>query len=173
MNSTATAIQMNSTATAIQRLRDAIEECRRHRHHMRHALSSLEPRLPLDGEAMDSMDDEGVQDLDQFILRFGKLQDAMGMRLLPAVLMALQEPFEDRPMLDKLHRLEKLGYLDSSVQWQELRALRNGFAHGYPDEPEKRAALLNRAMEGSRELEAILDRIEQRLGEENGGGDSG
>ncbi|WP_019590648.1 hypothetical protein [Thioalkalivibrio sp. ALE20] len=43
---------MNSTATAIQRLRDAIEECRRHRHHMRHALSSLEPRLPLDGEAI-------------------------------------------------------------------------------------------------------------------------
>lgn len=155
---------MNPHRTTVQRLRDAIEECRRHRHHMRHALTSLKPRLPLDGEALDAMDDEGVQDLDQFILRFGKLQDAMGMRLLPAVLMALQEPFEDRPMLDKLHRLEKLGYLDSAAQWQELRALRNGFAHDYPDEPDKRAALLNRAVEGSRELEAILDRIEQRLG---------
>jgi hypothetical protein len=34
-----------------------------------------------------------------------------GARLFPALLDYLQVPFEDRSMLDKLHRLEKRGYL--------------------------------------------------------------
>lgn len=71
------------------------------------------------------------------MLRFGKLQDAIGTRLLPSVLLYLQEPYEDRPMLDKLHRLEKLGYIENSEQWQTLRILRNRFAHEYPDDPDK------------------------------------
>jgi hypothetical protein len=39
-----------------------------------------------------------VQDLDQFVLRFSKLQDAIGARLLPALLTDLLEPYERRPM---------------------------------------------------------------------------
>jgi len=54
--------------------------------------------------------DAQVQRVDQFILRFTKLQDAMGCRLFPAILQYLQEPYEERPMLDKLNRLEKRNY---------------------------------------------------------------
>lgn len=49
---------------------------------------------------------------DQILFRFMKLQDTMGERLIPATLAFLAEPCEDRPMRDKLDRLEKLGYLD-------------------------------------------------------------
>ena len=49
-------------------------------------MSSLEGHLPLSGGQLAALDDDTVQDLDQFVLRFGRLQDAIGARLLPAVL---------------------------------------------------------------------------------------
>ena len=82
--------------------------CQRHWHHMQHALQALEPHLPVLGQDLTKLDDEQVQDWDQFILRFTKLQDALGAQLYPALLAYLQEPFEDRSMLDKLNRLEKM-----------------------------------------------------------------
>jgi hypothetical protein len=69
------------TDAAAQQLADAWRQCQRHAHHLR-----------------------------QFVLRFGRLQDAIGARLLPAVLRVLQEPFEDRPMIDKLNRLANVAF---------------------------------------------------------------
>jgi hypothetical protein len=145
------------------RLEQAWRECRQHDHYMRYALAALQPRLPLTGAGLQSLDAETVQDLDQFVLRFGKLQDAIGGRLLPAVLDYLQEPYEQRPMLDKLNRLEQLGYLERAEDWPRLRAIRNQFAHEYPDEPEKNAALLNMTIEAAPTLQAILARVAQHL----------
>ncbi|MCL5427350.1 MAG: hypothetical protein M1154_17330 [Gammaproteobacteria bacterium] len=145
------------------RLHDAWRECQRHRHFIDYALSSLETSLPLTGERLALLSDAEIQSLDQFVLRFGKLQDAIGARLLPSVLLYLQEPYEDRPMLDKLHRLEKLGYIEDSEQWQALRILRNRFAHEYPDDPDKNAAILVLAIESVLSLENILERIDQKL----------
>ncbi|MDN3558462.1 hypothetical protein KF947_14800 [Halomonas sp. FeN2] len=146
-----------------QRLLDAWRECQRHRHFIDYALSSLQASLPITGERLTRLSDAEIQSLDQFVLRFGKLQDAIGTRLLPSVLLYLQEPYEDRPMLDKLHRLEKLGYIENSEQWQTLRILRNRFAHEYPDDPDKNAAILMLAIESVASLGSILERIDQKL----------
>lgn len=146
-----------------QRLLDAWRECQRHRHFIDYALSSLQMSLPITGERLTRLSDAEVQSLDQFVLRFGKLQDAIGARLLPSVLLYLQEPYEDRPMLDKLHRLEKLGYIEDSEQWQALRILRNRFAHEYPDDPDKNAAILTLAIESVASLTSIMERIDQKL----------
>jgi len=105
------------------------------------------------------MDDEAVQDWDQLILRFTKLQDTMGTRLFPATLDALEEAYEDRPMIDKLHRLEKLGYLSNVQQWNELRVIRNRFAHDYPEDDALKAAYLNEAAAAVAVLEALLGRF--------------
>ena len=131
------------------RLQQAWRECRQHVHYMVYALTALAPKLPLTGASLQSLDAETVQDLDQFVLRFGKLQDAIGSRLLPAVLTYLQEPYEHRPMLDKLNRLEQLGYLERAEDWPRLRAIRNQFAHEYPDEPERNASVLNMAIDAA------------------------
>lgn len=148
---------------AAQRLQDAWRECGQHVHHLQFAQHSLQGRLPLTGETLTQLDDRHIQALDQFVLRFGKLQDAIGARLFPAILAVLQEPFEDRPMLDKLHRLEKLGYLEGGAeQWQALRAIRNRFAHDYPDEPDRNAAVLNLALSSVATLVAILQQVTQR-----------
>lgn len=110
--------------------------------------------------SLKTLDDEAVQDWDQLILRFTKLQDTMGARLFPATLDVLQESYEDRPMIDKLHRLEKLGYLGSVEQWHELRVIRNRFAHDYPEDDALKAAYLNEAAEAVPVLETLLGRFE-------------
>ncbi len=141
------------------RFAEAWHQCTRHMHHLQHPLAALAPYLPASPEFVSAMDDEQVQDWDQFILRFTKLQDAMGARLFPAVLAYLQEPYEDRPMLDKLHRLEQLGYLVDIESWGLLRAIRNRFAHDYPEDDALKAAYLNEAVESVPVIHALLDRI--------------
>lgn len=112
-------------------------------------------------QKVSSLDDEAVQDWDQLILRMTKLQDAMGSRLFTATLDRLQEPYEDRPMLDKLNRLEQLGLLPNAEDWQRLRVIRNRFAHDYPEDDALKAALLNEAAESVASLAGILARFER------------
>lgn len=148
------------TDVILLRLLDAWRQCERHLHHLHHALAAITPLLPVLPDRVAAMDDETVQDWDQFILRFTKLQDAMGARLYPALLAYLQEPYEDRPMLDKLHRLEKLAFLESVDEWHTLRAVRNHFAHDYPEDDALKAAYLNEAVGAVQILNALLARVE-------------
>ena len=110
-------------------------------------------------ESIDLLTDEQVQDIDQFILRYTKLQDTMGTRLFTSILNYLYEPVDNRPMLDVLHRLEKLGLIDSIVMWQEVRLVRNHFAHDYANDPEKNAAQWIIAFESTLDLYNMLNTI--------------
>lgn len=99
---------------------------------------------PLKEPSVAEFTEEQVRTLDQLLFRFGKLQDAIGTRLLPATLQLVQEWRDNEPFLDKLNRAEKLGILPSVEQWQLLRELRNQTAHEYPDQPELVRANLRR-----------------------------
>ena len=143
-------------------LQEAWRQCERHLHHLKHALGSLV--LPITASNLSTMSDETVQDWDQFVLRYTKLQDAIGSRLFPSVLTILQEPYEDKPMIDKLNRLEKLGYLGSVEQWNQLRIVRNHFAHDYPSDDALKAAYLNDAVSTVQTLEALLEKIRPLVG---------
>lgn len=127
---------------SILRLQDAWRECERNMYYLSAALKSLDPILPMTAEKFGHLTDAQVQALDQFILRFTKLQDVMGNRFFPAILQYLQEQYEERPMLDKLNRLEKLGYIQNAEAWQNIRITRNKFAHDYPDDWNGNAALI-------------------------------
>ena len=152
-----------SDGIPLLRLQDAWRECERHVYHLFHAMASIHAFWPLTGTSYANLSDEQVQDVDQFILRFTKLQDTMGSRLFPALLYYLTEPFDDRPLLDKLNRLEKLGFISSVEQWQMIRNIRNTFAHDYPDDLDKNAAQLNLAFELALDLHAMLVTISTKL----------
>ena len=128
---------MNKHAQTV--LQQAWLTCQRHWHHMQHALQALEPHLPILGQDLTKLDDEQVQDWDQFILRFTKLQDALGAQLYPALLAYLQEPYVE--------------------QWQALRAIRNRLTHDYPSDDALKAAYLNDAVDSVNLLKALLDRV--------------
>lgn len=93
----------------------------------------------------------GVQQrrlLDQLAYRFSKLQDSMGMKLLPMLLDLAEEPLpQETPFAEKLQRLERLGALESVDRWRQLREIRNQLAHEYEDAPAIKAAVLNRFIE--------------------------
>lgn len=141
------------------RFHDAWQECCTHLIHARHALKSMEAHLPLDGQKLARLAMESIQDIDQLVLRYSKLQDSMGSKLFPALLKILMEPLEDSPMLDKLNRLEKIGVLPSVQRWQELREIRNRFAHDSPEDDDMKAAVLNAACSGIEEMAEILGRV--------------
>ena len=127
---------MNGQEIIESKLRSALKECEQHRLRLHAAWEEGVAFKALEDGSVAELTDEQVRTLDQLLFRFAKLQDAIGMRLLPAALKLVQEWQDNEPFLDKLNRAEKMGMLPSVEQWQLLRELRNRTAHEYPDEPE-------------------------------------
>ena len=67
--------------------------------------------------------------LDAFVSRFGRLQDTVGDKLLPALLTALAE--KTGPAIDNLDKAEKFAFIESADGWMEMRRLRNQMVHEY------------------------------------------
>jgi len=69
--------------------------------------------------------------------------------------------------IDRLNRLEQLGWLPAAEEWTELRRMRNEFAHEYPETPQERFVRLQLAVTSARRLLVILsifaEKIEQRF----------
>lgn len=97
-----------------------------------------------------------VRLLDQLAYRFAKLQDSLGEKMLPLLLLVAEEPLAPTTTFaEKLQRLERLGYIPSAEQWRVLREVRNQIAHEYPEHPEIKAAVLNRLLQSVGELLAF------------------
>ncbi len=74
-------------------------------------------------------DPELAERLDAFVSRFGRLQDTVGDKLLPALLTSMAE--KPGAAIDNLDRAEKLGFIESAEAWMEMRRLRNQMVHEY------------------------------------------
>jgi hypothetical protein len=142
-------------------LRVALDQCLRHASLMKSALADL-PN-PLDAGAVAADEDFLIRAIDQFVLRFIKLQDTLGEHVLRAFASeVLAEPVSDLPMIDVLARLERYGFLDS-VQWARWRALRNSLTHEYPGHPETRIAVLEEARAAAGALDRLVEQLDSRL----------
>jgi len=71
--------------------------------------------------------DEHSEMLDAFVSRYSRLQDSLDDKLLRALLNANLE--KTGSQLDNLLRAEKLGWIESTQAWIELRELRNRLVH--------------------------------------------
>ena len=79
--------------------------------------------------------------VEAFVGRFGRLQDTVGDKLLPALLTALgEQPFA---VIDNLDRAERLRLLRSADEWMAMRSLRNQMVHEYVEDP----VILNSALQ--------------------------
>lgn len=115
------------------KLEPALQECQLHQQRLHSAWQELTQSQCLQAA---SLTEQQVRVADQMVYRFGRLQDAMGTRLLPALLQIMQEWQDEQPWIDKLNRAEKLGLLPSAETWMLLRELRNQTAHEYPLQPD-------------------------------------
>jgi len=90
--------------------------------------------------------DEHSEMLDAFVSRYGRLQDTLGDKLLPAMLRAGLE--KTGSQLDNLLRAEKLGWIESTQVWIELRELRNRLVHEYMESADDLLDALQQALQG-------------------------
>jgi len=133
------------TDVATQKLRMALQEGLAHVRHLARAWHDVAQHIPFTAESYQTLSPLDVRALDQFVFRFSKLQDALGLRLYPALLQAGGDWRDEQTFLDRLHLLERLKILSSVEDWTQLRQLRNLLAHEYPDDPGRNAAALNLA----------------------------
>jgi len=121
----------------------AMRENDAHVQRLQRAKKLLAEFFPLTVEGFTQLSDEQIEHIDQFIYRFTKLQDSMGMRLFPAIYVWLERDNRPRPFMDVLNRLEQLGMVDDVNLWQLFRNLRNNLAHDYPESVGQTVETLN------------------------------
>ena len=138
----------------------ALEVCLGHADALQDALSDLGGKHFSEADLL-ALSSHDRRLLDQFAYRFTRLQDDMGGRLFPALLGALGEEVTAMSVIDRLNRLEQLGWLPLADEWLELRRIRNEFAHAhdYPENPELHLVRLHKAMAAGRRLMEILESI--------------
>ena len=140
-----------------------INECDKHLQRISRAYTKMALFMPLDASRYNQLSDDEVADIDQFLFRFSKLQDAMGEKLFVLMLEYLKEENpKSKPFIDTLNRLEQLGLLEDKNIWLELRKIRNNIAHQYEDEPKQASEALNAIYAVKPTLESIYQIIKTR-----------
>ena len=138
----------------------ALSQCDRHAEIIDDALSQIPS--PLTAEQLHQAAPDLIRLLDQFVLRFIKLQDTLGTHVLRQFAVTiLAEPVEDSAFIDVLNLLERRGYLIVD-QWTLQRSIRNILTHEYPDDPLRQAQALSAAQVAARQLTGWLRRIQER-----------
>ena len=115
------------------KIESSIKENRSHRQKIERAKELLKGLFPTDVTSFQAFSQQEIEHIDQFIYRFTKMQDSLGLRLIPGIYAWLENDTSPKPFLDILNRLEKLGIIDSVDNWQFFRNLRNNLAHDYPE----------------------------------------
>lgn len=143
-------------------LQQAYVVCLGHEAALRDAIEDLKQRKLVAAD-LDALGKEDRRLLDQFAYRYTRLQDDMGARLIPAVLRALGEEIAAMPMLDRLSRMEQLGWLPDAEEWADLRRIRNEFAHDYPETTEQRFERLQLAIASAQTVTEIFNSMSHKI----------
>jgi hypothetical protein len=105
-------------------------------------------------------DPDLAERLDAFVSRFGRLQDNLGDKFLPQLLVALAE--KPGAAIDNLDRAERLGWIESAETWLEVRKLRNQMVHEYIED----LAILTSALHaGHRHVTTLVDAGQKMMSE--------
>jgi hypothetical protein len=111
-------------------------------------LAATDGRLfavPMSAERAASLRDDDLlaERVDAFVARFGRLQDTLADKLLPAVLDWLAEP--TGTAIDNLARAERLGWLGNVDEWLAVLQQRHRMIHEYVRDTAELAAALRAA----------------------------
>ena len=141
-------------------LNQSLQLCNIHNQRMSFAWEKVEKHFPLNTNKYVNLQPEELSFLDQLIFRFSKLQDTMGSRLFPAILVNLGEEIKEMPFIDRLVKLEELNILPSADEWLLLRETRNLVTHEYPFVTDEVIQGLNLLSKHCQLLKEILKQVE-------------
>lgn len=145
---------------ASRAIQDRLAECARHEEKILAAYRHLLPYFPFTVDKFLHLDEITSGFLDQFVYRFSKLQDTLGERIFPALLLLGKEEVKGKTFLDILHRMEELDLLNAD-EWIDLRELRNEIAHEYSHNADEVVQALNMIIEKSSMLLIIYTRVRE------------
>lgn len=113
-----------------QTFQEKIFECNKHAQKIEVAQKHLSPFMPLSVECYQNLSEIDTSFIDQLIYRFSKLQDTLGEKIFPSILILAHEDVKKKTFIDILNRLEELEVVTKN-EWLKLRELRNEIAHEY------------------------------------------
>lgn len=140
-----------------------LDACELHADRIEKALKEVEQFFPLTVEKLALMDTHQLAVTELLTGRFSKLQDTVGERIFPHLLSLLGEDIERKSFIDKLNKLEKLGYIDKAEDWFVYRRARNAIAHEYPDNPELMLKNLLEVIDLSRKLLVYWKDLDKKI----------
>jgi len=138
--------------------KEKLYECDRHVQKIKVSKKHLSELIPLNIDEYLSMDDIQISFVDQLIYRFSKLQDTMGEKIFPSILLLSEENVKNKTFIDILNRLEELEILDKN-RWLKLREVRNEIAHEYSFNTDEVVESIESIFYKSDELIEIYDDI--------------
>jgi len=145
------------------KLQKYFNECDKHLQRIEEAYSDIEDSIPLSVEKYKILSKDEVQDIDQYLYRFSKLQDTLGQKIFKSIVNIYEPTTEALIFLDMLNLLEKLNFLESSKEWVNLREKRNKIAHQYDDEPYEMTEAINDILNQKDILKSIYLRIKEKM----------
>lgn len=104
-----------------------------------------------------------AEKIDAFVGRFGRLQDHLGEKLLPAF--ARLQGGQPKSLLDVLAYAERVGWIASAEEFIGVRKLRNLLVHEYMTEAELFLDALLSAQTATEMLLDVLDRVSKEAHE--------
>jgi hypothetical protein len=102
-------------------------------------------------------DEDLAERVEAFVARFGRLQDTVGDKLLPAFLVASGERIAT--FADNLDRAERLNLVEDAQAWIDMRKLRNQMVHEYVEDPVVLASAIEAAHGFVPKLVAVARRL--------------
>ena len=147
-------------------LRDTIKEklyeCDKHVEKLETAKSYLKALYPFTIKNYLNADAVESSFIDQLVFRFSKLQDTLGERIFPSLLILTAEDVKRKTFIDILNRLEELELIDK-LQWLRLRETRNEIAHEYSENTGDVVNSINDVYDKSRQTIEIYSRIKNYI----------
>jgi hypothetical protein len=138
--------------------KEKLYECDKHVEKITIAKKYISPLMPLNVESHEVLDDIQISFIDQLIFRFSKLQDTIGEKLFPNLLVLSSEDIKRKTFIDILNRLEELEIVDKN-RWQYIREIRNQIAHEYSFNKDELIASINGIYSTSDELIEIYNNV--------------
>lgn len=144
------------------RLQKYFKECDKHVQRIEEAYSDMKKYMPLTVEKYKNLTKDEVQDIDQYLYRFSKLQDTLGDKVFKLIIEEYVDNIDLLSFSDILNKLEKTGYLSSVKEWKYLRELRNEIAHQYDDEADEMTQAINNIVSYKEVIIAIYLKLKNR-----------
>ena len=155
---------MKTTANSLkERIERECSACERHFMRMEEAIKALGIGLAMSPSQYDTLSEDQVRCIDQFLFRFAKAQDSIGGKLFRYLMTLMGEENEAVPMRDVLDKMERYGIIDSADEWVYIRELRNEIPHEYnssqADDVDRLGELIGKRMV----LQTVYDRLKERI----------